>query len=184
MADVTKATATFEGNIERQTGKSVADWATLANAQNLGRHSDIVSWLKEQHGLSHSHANHVAKRALQSEETEAQAVDRLFSGHKQALRPIYDSIAASIRAIGNDASFAPKKANISVRRKKQFALVQPTTRTRVDLGLILKNESTGGRIEAGASFNPMFTHRIRIESAEEVDAELKALLKKAYDQAG
>ena len=71
-----------------------------------------------------------------------------------------------------------------MRRAKQFALVQPTTKTRVDIGIKLKGVEPEGRLEASGSFNAMVTHRVRTSSVEDIDDELKTWLQAAYDAAG
>lgn len=73
--------------------------------------------------------------------------------------------------------------NLSLRRSKQFGLIQPSTATRVDVGLNLKGTAPKGRLEASGSFNSMCTHRVRLEAAKDVDAELIGWLRKAYDNA-
>lgn len=186
MADMDKAVATFERNLEAQTGKSVADWAALVSAQGLAKHGQMLAWLKTEHGLSHGHANHVAKRALEAAapRSEDDPIAHLFEGDKAGLRGLHDRLAAEITRFGPDVEFAPKKANISVRRAKQFALIQPSTKTRLDLGLILKGVEPEGRLEASGSFNAMFTHRVKLADAGDIDAEVLGWLKHAYDAAG
>jgi hypothetical protein len=78
---------------------------------------------------------------------------------------------------------APKKTYVSLRRNKQFAIVQPSTRTRVDLGLNLKDEKAAGRLEKSGSFNAMVTHRVRLEKPADVDKDVIAWLKKAWAEA-
>jgi hypothetical protein len=184
MASVQDAIATFERNIEAQTGRPVAAWADLVRAEGLAKHGQMIAWLKGKHGLSHGHANHIAKHATAAAAPNPtdDPVAPMFEG-KEALRPLYDKLAAMAETLGPDVEIAPKKANVSVRRTKQFALLQPTTRTRLDLGLILKGVAPQGRLEPSGSFNAMFTHRVKIEKAEDVDAEVKAWLKAAYDAA-
>ena len=184
MAGVSDAVATFERNIETQTGRSVAAWVEVVQGAGLGRHGEMVAWLKGEHGLSHSHANHVAKQATAAAAPRAadDPVAHLFEG-KPAARPVYDAVAAAALALGPDVELAPKKANVSVRRRRQFALLQPTTRTRVDLGLVLTREAQG-RLEVSGSFHSMFSHRVRLESPDDVDADVIGWLKEAYDAAG
>jgi hypothetical protein len=172
MATVEAAVATFERNIELQTGKPVAAWADLVRAKGLAKHGQIVAWLKADH----------AKRATEAPPTD-DPVQGLFEG-KEGLRPLYDRLVAEALRLGPDVEIAPKKANVSVRRKKQFALIQPSTKTRIDLGLILKDRPAEGRLEPSGSFNAMFTHRVKIDKAGDIDAQLKAWLKAAYDAAG
>ncbi len=185
MATVSEATASFERNIEAQTGRSVTAWAEIARESGSGKHGAIVAWLKSEHSLSHSHANHVAKRALEaaSPHSADDPVAHLFEGGKEALRPIYDRLVTEAARLGPDVEIAPKKANASVRRRKQFALIQPSTRTRVDLGLILPGREPQGRLEPSGSFNAMFTHRVKLASADEIDGEVLTWLREAYDAA-
>jgi hypothetical protein len=185
LADVDAAIATFERNIEAKTGRPVSGWVELLRGQGLEKHGQMVAWLKAEHGVSHGHANHVAKRALEAAapRSDDDPVAHLFEG-KAALRPLYGALAAMATALGPDVEIAPKKANASVRRKKQFALLQPSTRTRLDLGLILPGREAGGRLEASGSFNAMFTHRVKLSGLDEIDAEVEGWLKDAYDAAG
>ena len=86
--------------------------------------------------------------------------------------------------VGNDVEISPKKAYASLRRKKQFAIIQPSTKARLDIGLNLKNTAPSGKLEASGSWNAMCTHRIKIEDEKHVDAEVFKWIKQAYDAAG
>ena len=110
-------------------------------------------------------------------------IDALFAGPKAVLRPLYDQLITAVTTFGPDVEVAPKKNNVSLRRAKQFGLLQPSTATRLDVGLILKDVAPAGRLEAAGSFNTMFTHRVRVSSAADIDAELTVWLKRAYDAA-
>ena len=186
MATVEDAVASFERNIEAQTGRSVAVWGDLVRAQALDRHGQMLAWLKGEHGLSHGHANHIAKRALEAAAPRSadDPVAHLFEGDKAALRPLYDHLVAAMVALGPDVEVAPKKANVSLRRRKQFALLQPSTKTRLDLGLILKDVTPTGRLEASGSFNAMFTHRVKLTTPTEVDAGVLGWIRLAHAGAG
>lgn len=183
MADIEKGRATFERNIEAQSGRSVAAWSKLVQQSGLARHGEMVAWLKTEHGLSHAHANHIAKQALADAlPGDHDAISALFEG-KEALRPLYDRLVAAVQTLGLDVEIAPKKANVSVRRARQFALLQPSTRSRLDLGLILKGQEPHGRLEASGSFHAMFTHRVRLETLDDIDTDVLRWLKEAYDAA-
>jgi hypothetical protein len=106
-----------------------------------------------------------------------------YAGAKTALQPIYDAVIATVRRFGGDVEIAPKKAYVSLRRSKQFAIVQPSTATRVDVGINLKGQAATDRLENSGSFNAMVSHRVRLSSPADVDAELKGWLRKAYDAA-
>ncbi|MBW7874346.1 MAG: DUF4287 domain-containing protein, partial [Ignavibacteria bacterium] len=89
-----------------------------------------------------------------------------------------------ISGFGDDIEEAPKKAYVSVRRKKQFAIIQPSVKTRLDLGLNIKGEEPTGITEKAGSWNAMCTHRIKIGDISELNQEIFDWIKKAYDQAG
>ncbi len=179
-----KANESFVRNLESKTGKTVAQWAALA--RKLGdKHGVILKALKEKHGLSHGYANFVALAALKAGAPagDDDLLAAQYAGEKAKLKPIYDKLAKAVQGFGGDVAFAPKKAYVSLRRNKQFACIQPSTATRVDVGINLKGEPPGGRLELSGSFNTMFTHRVRVEGAGEVDKELIGWLRDAYERA-
>ena len=92
-------------------------------------------------------------------------------------------MTAAVNKFGGDVEVSPKKTYVSYRRSKQFALIQPSTKDRVDVGINLKGTPPGKRLEASGSFNAMVSHRVRVTKKSDVDAELKAWLRKAYDAA-
>jgi hypothetical protein len=110
-------------------------------------------------------------------------LDAVYAGKKAALRPIHDRAMAVINGFGNDVEVALKRGYVSLRRRKQFAMLQPAA-SHVDLGLILPGVPTGGRLEPGGTFNAMFGHRVRLASVDAVDTELAGWLRTAYDAAG
>jgi hypothetical protein len=99
------------------------------------------------------------------------------------LRPIHDRLVEIVQSFGGDVELVPKKGYVSARRSKQFAILQPSTRDRYDLGLKLKGVEPAGRLELSGSFNAMVSHRVRLQDASEIDAEVLAWLRQAYDQA-
>jgi len=179
--------ATFSANLEAKTGKCLTAWAALAKTHGETKHAALVAWLKAEHGLTHGYANTIALKARESDAAsigEEDLVAQMFAGPKAAIRPVYDKVIALLQGLGSDVELAPKKGYTSLRRKKQFGLVQPSTKDRVDLGLNLKSAPAVGRLEASGSFNAMVTHRVRLASEADVDAEVEAWLREAYDRAG
>jgi hypothetical protein len=176
--------ATLIKNLEAKTGKSLDAWIATARSAGIDKHGQLVAHLKQKHGLTHGYANQIALRALKADDAKVAGSDALvdaqYAGAKAALRPVYDALDKAVRGFGSDVEFAPKKAYVSLRRSKQFGLIQPSTATRVDVGLILKGVKPAGRLEASGSFNAMFTHRVRIGDVKEVDAELIDWLRQAY----
>ncbi len=176
--------------IEQRYGKPLSEWIAIVRESGLTKHTAIVAMLKSQHGMSHGSAHRVALKAdAASIAKAAEASGRdpaalLYSGKKAGLKALHDALMTAITTFGDDIELAPKKGYMSLRRKKQFAMIQPTTATRIDLGLILKDVPATERLESAASFNALFTHRVRVNTINDVDAQVVAWLKQAYDLAG
>lgn len=188
MANVDKATESMKSNLAAKTGKTLEEWVQAARAFGLGKHGEIVQRLKSAHGLGHGYANLIAhtmnkSAATQTDDPEA-LVDAQYAGAKAPLRPIYDALVAQLQELGGDVELAPKKAYVSVRRERQFALLQPSTATRFDVGIVLRDKPPQGRLEVSGSFNSMVTHRVRLAGVKDVDGELAGWLRQAYDAAG
>lgn len=180
--------AAMVANLKEKTGKTLEQWISLAKKSGAEKHGGVVKHLKSEHGLTHGYANLVALKFLKSDagsqaDDGADLVAAQYDGAKADLKPIYDKIIKAVSGFGSDVEIAPKKAYVSLRRKKQFALVQPSTKTRVDLGVNLKDAAPAGRLEASGSFNAMVSHRVRLEKAGDVDKDVVAWLKQAYQQA-
>jgi len=176
--------ATMIANMKEKTGKTLAQWIAIAKKSGEEKHGGVVKYLKSEHGLTHGFANLVAHKYLKSDAGSASAdtdlVAAQYAGPKVGLKPIYDAVIKAASALGKDVEVSPKKTYVSLRRNKQFAIIQPSTKTRVDLGINLKDTAPAGRLEASGSFNAMVSHRIRLENPADVDKDVKAWLKKAY----
>jgi hypothetical protein len=181
------AATTMIANLAEKTGKSLDEWVRIAAAAKLARHGEIVNLLKSKHGLGHGYANLVAHKLSEAESGGPADAEELvaaqFAGSKAALRPLFDKLIAAIQKFGPDVEISPKKTNVSLRRSKQFALIQPSTATRLDVGINLKGTPAKGRLEASGSFNAMVSHRVRVESTSDINAELIGWLKQAYTAA-
>ncbi len=184
MASPKDMTATMVANLKARTGKTLAQWLVVTKKSGLKKHGQIVKLLKGEHGVTHGYANLVAHESLGGVPSVASSsvdlVATQYAGKKADLRPIYDALIDVVSKFGRDVEVAPKKAYVSLRRSKQFALIQPSTATRVDVGFVLKGEAAGKRLEASGSFNSMCTHRVRLGTKKDVNAELKKWLKEAY----
>ena len=176
--------AAMIANMPEKTGKSLAEWLKIAKKSKLAKHREIVNHLKIEHGLTHGYANLVATKALEGGGTAPSDDDLVaaqYSGGKAELRSIYDVIVEVVSEFGDDIEVSPKKAYVSLRRNKQFAIVQPSTKTRVDVGINLKGTDPTERLEAAGSFNAMVSHRVRVTDAADVDDELVGWLRKAFE---
>ena len=179
---------TMIDNLPEKTGKSLSDWFKVIEAAGLEKHGDMMKLLKGDHGVTHGFANTIAilyrQNAGGGPPVEADLVASQYAGAKADLKPIYETVLAAVNQFGPDVEVAPKKSYVSLRRKKQFAIVQPSTKTRVDLGLNLKDVGSSGRLQGGGAFSGMCTHKVALTSPVEVDAQVIAWLRQAYEQAG
>jgi hypothetical protein len=185
MGKVEESIDKMIANLPEKTGKSIDQWIKVVGAAKLEKHGEVVAFLKTKHSVGHGYANLIA-HSVKGGGAPTHGDDPLgeqYKGPKAALRPIYDAIVAEVKKFGSDLEISPKKANVSLRRSKQFALLQPSTPARFDVGINLKGEPPAGRLEASGSFSAMVTHRVRLESAKDVDKQLVGWLKKAYDAA-
>jgi predicted transport protein len=180
-----KAEETQLKNIELNSGKELQQWATIIKNCGFSKHGEIVNFLKNEHGLGHGNANMLVHYINKSHSTYEKADDLITQQYegKKELKKIYDKLIESITNFGSDVEISPKKAYASVRRKKQFAIIQPTTKTRLDIGLNLKNITATGVLEAAASWKAMCTHRIKIEKQEDVDNSVIQWVREAHNQA-
>jgi len=173
-------------NLKETTGKTLEQWLKIAAATKLGKHKALIDHLKSEFGIGHGYANLIAQSALKSADAPTggdELVDAQYAGGKASLRPIYDALIAAVKKFGDDVDPSPKKAYVSLRRNKQFGLIQPSTATRVDVGINLKGTEPTDRLELSGTFNTMVTHRVRLETPKDVDAQLIRWLKQAYDAA-
>jgi len=187
MASPEEMAAAMIANLKEKTGRDLEAWKKLVAKCGEEKHGGIVKWLKTEHELTHGYANLISHKYRASDagsaSSETDLVAAQYSGKKEALRPIYDALAKAVSRFGKDVELSPKKAYVSLRRSKQFGLIQPSTQTRVDVGLNLKGDPAAGRLELSGSFNSMVSHRVRVSSVKEVDTELIAWLKEAYKRA-
>ncbi|MEZ5995707.1 MAG: DUF4287 domain-containing protein [Hyphomonadaceae bacterium] len=191
MADVEKAVATQIANIEKKTGKSLAQLTALIKKSGKAKHGEIRDWLKETYGLGHGDANALTHAALKSDGASAakasgastgDVLDEIYAGKKAHLRPIHDQLMAAIEAFGA-FEIAPKKGYVSLRRKKQFAMLGPKTNERFELGLNLKDDIKDARVKAQAP-GGMCQYVAALTGANEIDAKLISYIRRAYDAAG
>jgi hypothetical protein len=187
MNTVDKATETQLRNIQTRTGKTLDELFAIIRATGLAKHGEIREALKRDLGMGHGDANALAGAFLKSDGQGAGAtpddvLDGIYTGPKAGLRPIHERLLAAVDELG-PLEIAPKKGYVSLRRKKQFAAVGPTTKTRVDVGLNMKGvPATSRLIELPAG--GMCQYRVSLTSSGEVDQELMAWVKQAYDAAG
>lgn len=172
-------------NLPQKTGKTLDEWIALVRVEGPAVQKERVAWLKKQHGLGHSTASIIAGEAAKPEDyvepSAEELVDRQYSGAKAALRPIYERVIEAVGTLGPEATMEPRQTYVSFNRRRQFALVQASTKDRVDLALALPNPPESARLQPATSLGSERTNgRVALTSPDEVDAAVLDLLRLAY----
>jgi len=182
------------GELKQKTGRTLEEW--LAHIKKAGPKDEKArcDWLKKEHGLGTNTASWLAQRAegkgeeldnpdlyLQSAERD---VEKMFSGGKAELRPLYDALLKLGLKTGKEAKACPCQTIVPLYRNHVFAQIKPTTQTRIDLGFALGDMKPKGRLidTGGFAKKDRITHRIPITSMNDIDDEVKHWLKVAYDR--
>lgn len=170
---------TMLANIPDKTGKTLVEWINIILKSEHEKHGQIVKFLKGEYGVTHGFASLIAAKSRETGEP-VNLVDEQYSKGKEALRPLYESIINYVQSLGKEVEITPKKSSVSLRSKKQFALITPATKSRIDLGLALKGKAVTDRLE---TYNAMCSHRVRLEKEEDFNDQVKAWLQEAYSRA-
>jgi Domain of unknown function (DUF5655)/Domain of unknown function (DUF4287) len=185
-------TRNWVATLKEKTGRSLEEWLALVKKSGPQTEKDRREWLKKEHGLGTNSAGWIAERAEgKGEETSdpesylraaEQYVEKMFSGPKAALRPIYDELLALGFSMGKDVKACPCQTMVPLYRNHVFAQIKPATQTRIDLGFALGARKPEGRLidTGGYAKKDRITHRIPISSTPEIDDEVKRWLRAAY----
>lgn len=182
-----KAAQKMIENLRVNTGKTLEQWIDIVKKEKLVKHGEIIKFLKEKHGFTHGFANLVAHKAKGSDAGSAKNPDSLIQKQykgKEHFKPLYDQLLREIQTFGKDIEVAPKNAYVSLRRKKQFATLQPATKTRFEIGINMKGQEPKGKLEAARSSNAMCSHQINLSGPGDIDQEVVDWIKAAYKNAG
>lgn len=189
MDNLDKAIQTQINNIQKKTGMSLAELTAYVKKSGLTKHGEIRDMLKAKLGLGHGDANTLVHVVLKSDGTRAAegkstdaVLDEIYTGAKAGQRPIHEALMKHIHKFG-DFEITPKKGYVSLRRKKQFAMIGPKTNTRFEVGINIKGLKKNARLQEQPA-GSMCNYIIPLTDAKEVDAELIAWIKSAYEGAG
>lgn len=182
MTDPIAAFGTMPTTLHEKTGRTLAEWQATVRSLGLKKHGEILKALKQDHGLSHGYANMLALLATgYGTAGEDELLTGLFAGSRAGLRPIYDRVEQVITGFGTDIEVLPKKTMVGFKRNRQFVCFMPASASRVDLGITLKDAAPADpRIKATPG--GMASHVVPITSADQVDDDVVAWLRVAYDR--
>ena len=147
------------GELKQKTGRTLEEW--LAHIKKAGPKDETErrAWLKDKHGLGTNTAWWLAERAagkgaesgdpdlyLESAERD---VEKMYSGGKAHLRPLYDKLLKLGLKIGKEAKACPCQTIVPLYRNHVFAQIKPTTQTRIDMGFALGDMKPKGYFRSG-----------------------------------
>ncbi len=169
-----------------RTGRTVKQWVRLLESKGPTGYQERIAWLKKGHALGGPTAMVIAAAAegrdlVAPYENGEGLVAAQYSGAKAKLEPIHAAAVKAARALGKDVTVSPRKTYVTLSRNRQFAVVQPSTRSRVDLGLVLPGVKPTGRLKAAKNVGGgRITHAIALARPSDIDAEARRWLRTAY----
>ena len=178
-------------NIQTKTGKTLNQLAKIIRESGLSKHGELRTMLQEKLGMGYGDANTLVHYILKSDGSSAakesgmsagDLLSGIYSGPKEHLRPVHDALMAHIYKFG-EFEIAPRKGYVSLRRKKQFAMIGPATNSRVEVGLNVKGLTPTARLEQQPP-GGMCNFKVKLTEASQVDKELVSWIKRAYESAG
>jgi hypothetical protein len=153
------------------------------------KHGEIRDYLKRELGLGHGDANALVHAVLSSDGARSaqgkdisDVLDEIYSGPRAAFRPVHEELIKQISTFG-EFETAPKKGYVSLRRRKQFAMLGPATNTRFELGINAKDLPAQPRLVEQRP-GSMCNYIVRLSDPAEVDPQLIGWLRTAFESAG
>jgi hypothetical protein len=189
LSSLDKAVQSHLENIQKKTGKSFAELAEIVHKSGLTKHGEIRAHLQRELGLGYGDANAVVHAVSKSDgqrategKVEDTVLDEIYSSAKAGFRPIHEKLIGEIDRFG-EYEVVPKKGYVSLRRKKQFAMIGPKTNTRFEVGINAKDFKKNPRLLEQPK-GSMCNYIVNLADVKEVDSELIGWLKSAYEGAG
>ncbi len=181
-----KSISTMIENLKEKTGHTLEEWEKIISKQALVKHGEIVKFLKENHQVTHGYASEIALKVLASDADSSNDTDQLIENQykgKEHLKPFYEKLIVEIQKFGSTFEIAPKKTYVSLKRKKQFIILNPASKARFEIGFNLKGIEPKGKLEAEKP-NGICSHKINLSDMKEIDKEVIDWIRLAFDNAG
>ena len=175
--------AAMQASLERDTGKTLAEWVAIARTCPETKPRARLKWLKDNYGLLQNHGSHVLSEAFPPEVSWRDA-DKLIAmlWTDPAATAIFQALDTAARK-PNQVIQTARKGYTAWSRQFQFAAARPIRGGKVMLGLALAPEASP-RLEApkNEGWSERLKARTLLTSPAEVDAEIEALLKAAWER--
>ena len=168
--------------LERDTGKSFGDWVKIAKTCPETKPKARLNWFKAQHGLGINRASLVLNAAFKTGlgwDNPDALLERLWKVPKS--RSLYDQIEAIAKGLGDDVVVSPRKSFSAFSRRVQFAALRPT-RSVIRLGLAVPLDDATDCVApiSSDSWSDRLTAVCLLKDAQDIDKQIKTLLRKAY----
>jgi len=182
-------------NMKAKTGRSVDEWVAFIKKSGPKTEIERRDWLKKEHKLGTNYSWWLAERSVGKNLDEGDPdaylrdaeryVEEMYAGKKAALKPIFDRLLELGLSIGDDVKACPCQTMVPLYRENVFMQIKPTTNTRIDLGLFLRGAQPPKSVipTGGEEKGDRITHRIPIETVEQINGDVTKWMKKAYELA-
>jgi hypothetical protein len=176
--------ASVAASLERDTGNSLAEWATIALTCPETSPRARRLWLKEHYGLGANRAAQVLGQAFPSGmgwDEPDKLEDALWADARS--RSILDAVEAAVSPLPELVT-GQRKTFTAWSRRVQFAAIKPIKGGKAVLGIAVSPEAdprlTPPKNEA---WSDRLKSKIVLSSPSEVDRQLEALIRAAWEQA-
>ena len=176
-------------SMKERTGRTLEEWVGVVTAGGIDPldQNGVRRWLKSEHGVALNSqwaiADAAARGAGWRRPSVEEYVDQQYVGAKQALRPLFDRVREIVEAFGADVTMEGRSTDTPFVRRRQFAAVAASTRTRVDIGVRFVDAPESSRL-VPSSAPGQATHRLSVTALDEITADVERLLRVAYEQNG
>lgn len=153
-------------------GQSPGEMMAAVVAEGPATPAARKQWLQQTYGLGQNTAMAILGRLNGSAAAYEDAA---------GLRPLYETLAALARDLGADVRLKPCRTYVTIARRSQFAVIQATTRTRVDLGLSLRGIDCDLAPARNLGGGEVITHRISITESAGITPAVREWLRRAYE---
>lgn len=188
---IQKWTAELKG----KTGRTVEEWLKHIRAAGPGDEKRAREWLQAEHALGTNTASWLAARAFGKSlsfgtDTPARYLTRapqyvaaMYSGPRQALRPMYDKLIELAISLGDGIRICPCKTIVPLYRQHVIAEIKPASNSRIELGFALQGEPFTTRLSdtGGAVKKNRITHKVAISKLADIDLQVRRWLKQAFE---
>ena len=176
--------ASVQEGLERETGKSLEDWVAIAKICPETKPRAQLAWLKANHGLGQNRASYVLSVAFPSERTTWDKPDeaRAALWTDPASTAILETLETAVAGFDGLVT-GQRKGFTAWSRAFQFAAAKPVRDGTAVLGLAVGPDASPRLLEPkNESWSERLKAKLPLASPTDVDDEVRALLKAAFER--